>query len=348
MSHLRTPGSTPEEQDQDPTQEPPRSPFAAVAGRFANWITGADQLPVVPAHGDDDPDPMRELAVPIEEQQAPSQNAPSPEPPSRFPAAPLGYNRAAVDEHIFGLERELSELRAARQPAISITEELERIGEQTASILVVAHDQAHETTRLAREQAEQCVADAAANAVAITSEAKERLTELDSETDAVWRERERLLDDVRIVSAALSSLADEASVRFPAAAEQVMAPAFGRVSSFDGASAPWSEFGETVSSPQTEGPAMDSGLQETEAIPSAPEPQPTEPFEPFAAGGADPHAEPHAHDEPDAHAHAEPDAHAYADKAEPYRGPQMPPRATPPGDTRGWLAGLEPPEPPTQ
>jgi cell division septum initiation protein DivIVA len=99
---------------------------------------------------------------------------------------------------------------------MSITEEIERIGEQTASILVVAHDKAHETTRLAQEQADRCIADAAANAVAITVQAKERLRELDNETDSVWRERERLIEDVRVVSVALGSLATEASARFPA------------------------------------------------------------------------------------------------------------------------------------
>jgi cell division septum initiation protein DivIVA len=147
---------------------------------------------------------------------------PAPEPapaeePSRFPVAPFGYSRTAVDEHLSGLERELEKLRRKHAPAMSITEELERIGEQTASILVVAHDKAHETTRLAQEQADRCVADAAANAVAITVKAKERLAELDGETDAVWRERERLLEDVRAVSGQLATLADDAAERFPAA-----------------------------------------------------------------------------------------------------------------------------------
>ena len=108
-----------------------------------------------------------------------------------------------MDEHLAALERKLDELRSKREPLGSITNELERIGEQTASILVVAHDQAHETTRVAQEQAERCVADAAANAVAMREEAKQRLGDLDNETDAIWRERERLLEDVRVVSAAL-------------------------------------------------------------------------------------------------------------------------------------------------
>jgi cell division septum initiation protein DivIVA len=195
------------------TEDPPRSPFAQVAGRFATWITGADRMvdPEPPFGDESDRDPFGRLTDP------PSRSPEAPEEPARFPVAPLGYNRAAVDEHLLALERELAELRGKHEPVLSITEELERIGEQTASILVVAHDQAHETTRLAQKQADRCVSDAAANAVAITLQAKDRLAELDGETDSVWRERERLLQDVRVVSAQLTSLADEAAARFPAA-----------------------------------------------------------------------------------------------------------------------------------
>lgn len=243
-------------QEREPAQDAPRSPFSEVAGRFANWIAGVDRIPPDerPAESyTQERDPIPELTSgPADSEDA-----------SPFPLAPLGYNRSAVDEHLFGLERELAELRGQSRPPVSITEELERIGEQTASILVVAHDQANETTRLAQEQAERCVADAAANAVAITAQAKERLRVLDGETDSVWRERERLLDDVRAVSAALATLADEASERFPAAEQP----------------------------PEAESFPMRSEPGETESF--------TVRFEP-------PHAEP--------------------------------------GDTAGWLAGLEPPD----
>ncbi|HEY5429990.1 MAG TPA: DivIVA domain-containing protein [Solirubrobacteraceae bacterium] len=217
--------------DQSPatTEDPPRSPFVEVAGRFANWISGADRMVAdQPQVGEPyDRDPIRRLipepAATATTAATTTASATAAEPaaladePSPFPLAAFGYNRAAVDEHLLGLERELAELRERHQPVVSITEELERIGEQTASILVVAHDKARETTRLAQEQADHCVADAAANAVAITAQAKERLAELDGETDSVWRERDRLLQDVRVVSAQLASLADEASDRFPAA-----------------------------------------------------------------------------------------------------------------------------------
>jgi hypothetical protein len=134
---------------------------------------------------------------------------------SRFPVAALGYNRAAVDHYVAELEREVDELRTDRPPAVSITEEIERLGEQTASILVVAHDQAHETARLAQEQADRCIADAASNAVAITEQAKQQLCELDNETDSVWHERRRLIEDVRTTATALFALAEDAIDRFP-------------------------------------------------------------------------------------------------------------------------------------
>lgn len=136
--------------------------------------------------------------------------------PGRFPVGPFGYSRAAVDQYVGELERELEDLRRAQpEPPVSINEEIERLGEQTASILVVAHDQANETTRRAQEQADRCIADAAANAVAITAKAKQQLRELDSETDVVWQERQRLIEDVRGTAAALVALAQEATERFP-------------------------------------------------------------------------------------------------------------------------------------
>jgi cell division septum initiation protein DivIVA len=139
---------------------------------------------------------------------------------ARFPVAPLGYNRQAVDQQFAELEGEMTQLREAlaqqshHEPPMSIQEELERIGEETASILVVAHDKANETTRMAQEQAERCISDAAANAVSITEEAKRKLRELEAETDGVRRRRERLIADARKISGSLGALADEAEQRF--------------------------------------------------------------------------------------------------------------------------------------
>jgi hypothetical protein len=240
----------------------------------------------------------------------PATSPPVTDETTRFPVAALGYNRAAVDEHLMGLERELAELRAERpEPPISVTEELERIGEQTASILVVAHDKAHETTQLAQEQAERCVADAAANAVAITAEAKQRLSELDGETDSVWRERERLLEDIRVVSASLATLADEASERFPAA-DQASGPQ--RTQAFQ---------------------AFPGDSQRTQAFP--------------IAMGIDDGMAMRRHQASEGAAGFESDSHADYDSHSDHQsdsGSDSDSDEMRPGDTGSWLTGLEPPD----
>jgi cell division septum initiation protein DivIVA len=159
----------------------------------------------------------------VEEQPA----MPWDEAPTRFPIAHQGYDCASVDQHVADLEQELGELdgelaqlRAQALSRDDVAAEIERIGEQTSAILIAAHDQAEETKRLAQGQAERCVADAAANAIATTSEANRELRELESEKAALGYERERLLEDIRGVAAALSSLADNATERFPPEQQQ--------------------------------------------------------------------------------------------------------------------------------
>lgn len=237
MSYFRNPGARLDEQDRTGTApdellhqeraEPlPRASFGELAGRVGRWFQGIDTEP--------DGDPLNGETAEhdvLAEWSADEQPSAAAGPDPRFQLVRYGYSQADVDRRLDELERELAdreravkELREQVKPPMSITEEIERIGEQTASILVVAHDQAHETTRRAQEQAERCIADAAANAVAITAEAKERLRELDDETDSVWRERERLLEDTRAVSARLGTLVDEALARFPADADKPSGP----------------------------------------------------------------------------------------------------------------------------
>jgi hypothetical protein len=231
MSYFRNTGTGLEEQDRTGAEdellrlepEPqPHATFGELAGRVGRWFQGLDPEP---SDGETvEHDMLGELSA---DEPASADGAPEP----RFGLVRYGYSQDEVDRRIGELEhalaereREVAELREQVTPPMSITEEIERIGEQTASILVVAHDQAHETTRRAQEQAERCIADAAANAVAITAEAKERLRELDDETDAVWRERERLLEDTRAVSEQLGSLVEEALNRFPADADKPSGP----------------------------------------------------------------------------------------------------------------------------
>jgi len=142
MSYFQEPADTLEE-EQAEQHEQPRSVgfrFADLRDRIAGALASLDRGPV--DHwglGQSQPTDSYDMF------------ASEADPGSRFPVDPLGYNMEAVDEHIARLERELDELRGA-VPAMSINEEIKRLGEQTASILVVAHDKAHETTRLAQEQ----------------------------------------------------------------------------------------------------------------------------------------------------------------------------------------------------
>jgi hypothetical protein len=141
---------------------------------------------------------------------------------ARFPITRQGYDPATVDEHVAYLEQELveldgqlAELRAQTPSRGDVTAEIERIGGQTSAILIAAHDQADETRRIAQEQADRCMADAASNAIATTSAANRELRELESEQASLSRERERLLEDIRGIATTLSSLADSAAERFP-------------------------------------------------------------------------------------------------------------------------------------
>jgi hypothetical protein len=177
----------------------------------------------------------------------------------RFPITKQGYDCAAVDEQVAELERELTELDQeladlrAQMPSRSETAaEIEKIGEQTSAILLAAHESAQQTAREAEAQADRCVADAAANAIEITTQANRKLSDLQSETGMLYRERERLLEDVRGVADALGSLADRPPMTVlaePQSREPVSAA---------GATAP-----ERVTSSDTPVPEMETDTSET-------------------------------------------------------------------------------------
>jgi len=166
-------------------------------------------------------EPSRELNGGREHAADDEHTAPWEQGPPRFPITRQGYDCAAVEEYIADLERELSDqdqelaaLRARTPSRNEVAAELERVGEQTSSILLAAHEKAQETARLARAQADRCVSDAAANAVAITEDAQRQVRQLGIEKNSLAHERARLLEDVRSVAGSLSSLAADAAERF--------------------------------------------------------------------------------------------------------------------------------------
>ena len=140
--------------------------------------------------------------------------------PPRFPLAPRGYDRVAVDEFIAELElelaeadRELAEVRAGVDSADEVQAELKRIGEQTSAILIAAYEQRDEILRAAREEAESSVAEAVAKADALVADGEARRRELEAQNGAAYQERDRLLEEIRTVSAGLAALADSVEKR---------------------------------------------------------------------------------------------------------------------------------------
>ena len=182
-----------------------RSPGArlgSVGQRLTNYFRG------VPAYAEEPDDGQATVGfeMPWPEEQE--------EVLPRFPITRSGYHCAAVDQHVASLEQELAEidselveLRASSASRDEVSIEIKRIGEQTSAVLIAANEQRDEILRTAREEAERCVADARAKATLLTSEGEARLLELEAQHHAAERERERLLDDVRNISAALAALA---------------------------------------------------------------------------------------------------------------------------------------------
>jgi hypothetical protein len=188
-----------------------RSRFGELGERIARTFSAVEQThPSHEADGREDPWLDTEQALPWEES------------PPRFALARHGYECGAVDEYVaeleqelFALDQELVQLRAQAPSPGEVTSEIQRVGEQTSAILIAAHEQAQQTTRLSQEEADRRMAEAASNAATITSEASHQLRELERERDSLGHERERLINDIRTVSDALSSLADGADQRFP-------------------------------------------------------------------------------------------------------------------------------------
>jgi hypothetical protein len=136
-----------------------------------------------------------------------------------FPVVLRGYDRLAVDDYVYKTSQLVAELQAARSPEAAVRRALERVGEQISGILQRAHDTAAEITTQSRREAEDRLEQVRREAAEITANAEVRLKELDAETDRIWVERHRIVDDVRELSRQLVDLAETAATRFPPAEE---------------------------------------------------------------------------------------------------------------------------------
>lgn len=131
----------------------------------------------------------------------------------RFPIVRQGYDSPAVDEYIAELERELAEadrelaeLRGRAPASDEVTSELKRIGEQTSAVLIAAHEQRDEILRIAKEEADRCVTEAKARATTMAADSQAELRELETSKEATRRERDRIFEEIRTFSSALTAL----------------------------------------------------------------------------------------------------------------------------------------------
>jgi cell division septum initiation protein DivIVA len=136
------------------------------------------------------------------------------EPP--FPLVIRGYDRRAVDEYLEMTSSRLAEYESLQLPSVAVKEALERVADDTGGILKEAHETAEGVMRRAREEAERLVTEAREEAERTVASAEARVRQIGIDTDALWQERLRLIEDAQATSVSLAALAEEAIARFPA------------------------------------------------------------------------------------------------------------------------------------
>ena len=141
-----------------------------------------------------------------------------------FPVALRGYDRVAVDAYVKQTSRLVAELQATRSPEAAVRRALERVGEQISGILQRAHDTAEEITAQSRREGADRLEHARIEADEIVATAHQQVKDLDADTDRIWVERHRIVDDARELAQQLMLLADSAAERFPAVEEAPEVP----------------------------------------------------------------------------------------------------------------------------
>jgi DivIVA domain-containing protein len=133
-----------------------------------------------------------------------------------FPLVIRGYDRHAVDDYLDATAARINELEALQSPSIAVMQAVERVADDTGGILKTAHETADGIVTRAREEANRLLTEAREEAERTVAGAEARARQLVIDTDALWQERMRLIEDAQAISMQLSEIADEAAGRFPA------------------------------------------------------------------------------------------------------------------------------------
>ena len=97
------------------------------------------------------------------------------------------------------------------------------MGEQISGVLKGAHDTAGQMIARSRVEAEERLEVSCQEAAQIAAAGEQRRRDLDADSDRIWAERVRIVEDARGLAGQLSALAEAATERFPPAGPQVTA-----------------------------------------------------------------------------------------------------------------------------
>ena len=124
-----------------------------------------------------------------------------------FPLGVRGYERKAVEAYVRRVNRVIAELEVTRSPQAAVRNAVERVGEQTKTILDEARESAERITSTAQAEADEIVGQAKANAADL-------VVATSTEADRVRAESEELVARSR-------AQADEIIAQAKANAEQL-------------------------------------------------------------------------------------------------------------------------------
>lgn len=136
-------------------------------------------------------------------------------PEPHFHLRPWGYDRREVDAFVERTAERLDVALAARTPDGAVKQALDRLGEETSSVLQRAHQIADEVTARSRAAADDRRMQAEQEAAAIQQAVEARVAAFDAELETLWQERQRLINDIDRISEQLRALVTEADERFP-------------------------------------------------------------------------------------------------------------------------------------
>ena len=134
---------------------------------------------------------------------------------TRFPVVMRGYDRAAVDKYVADVAQIVSELESSQLRENVVQRALDEVGEQTSSILQRAHETAEEIETRSRSHAEGRLQRAEQEAELLRRDAERYAEELAAETQRLWEDRVRMIEEMRQLADEVLGVADDALERLP-------------------------------------------------------------------------------------------------------------------------------------